>query len=273
MSLSMPEGTRAFADVTAVRAVGDGFEAVVDPQWGIGGKPNGGYLLAMLARAAVTRAGHEHVVAASVHFLHSPDAGRVEIETTVLRKGRSADHVRATLLQDGRACVEATFMVGTLEEGTTPYWAAGAPARPSGDRAEGVRVPGISPTGTPVPIMEQVDLRLDPATMGFGAGRPSGSGELRGWLALLDDAPFDPLSLLFAVDALPPATFEVAPTGWVPTLELTAYVRALPVPGPVTILHRAQVVEAQRVDEATFVWDSAGRLVAQATQLAAIRLG
>jgi hypothetical protein len=62
-------------------------------------------------------------------------------------------------------------------------------------------------------------------------------------------------------------------TGWVPTLELTVYVRALPVPGPVRILQKAQLIDGQRFDEACFVWDSSGRLVAQGTQLAGIRLG
>ena len=75
------------------------------------------------------------------------------------------------------------------------------------------------------------------------------------------------------MDAFPPATFEIEPTGWVPTLELTAYVRALPAPGPVRILQKAQLIEGQRVDETCLVWDSRGRLVAQATQLAGIRLG
>jgi hypothetical protein len=59
----------------------------------------------------------------------------------------------------------------------------------------------------------------------------------------------------------------------VPTLELSVYVRALPAPGPVQVLQRAQLIDAQRVDETCFVWDSTGRLVAQGTQLAGIRLG
>ncbi len=75
------------------------------------------------------------------------------------------------------------------------------------------------------------------------------------------------------MDAFPPATFEVAATGWVPTLQLTAYVRAVPAPGPVRVVHRAQVIDAQKVDEVCFVWDARGRLVAQATQLAGVRLG
>jgi hypothetical protein len=81
------------------------------------------------------------------------------------------------------------------------------------------------------------------------------------------------MSLLFAVDAFPPATFDIEFAGWVPTLELTVYVRALPTPGPVRVLQRAQLIEAQRVDEACFVWDQRGRLVAHGTQLAGIRLG
>ncbi|MGD0395084.1 MAG: thioesterase family protein, partial [Acidimicrobiales bacterium] len=84
---------------------------------------------------------------------------------------------------------------------------------------------------------------------------------------------FDPISLLFAVDAYPPATFEIEFSGWVPTLELTVYVRALPAAGPVRVLQRAQLIDGQRVDEVCSVWDRTGRLVAQGTQLAGIRLG
>ncbi len=57
------------------------------------------------------------------------------------------------------------------------------------------------------------------------------------------------------------------------TLELTAYVRAIPAPGPVDVLKRVQLIEAGRVDESSHVWDQTGRLVAQATQLAGVLLG
>jgi len=39
------------------------------------------------------------------------------------------------------------------------------------------------------------------------------------------------------------------------------------------ILQRAQFIDGSRVDESCFVWDGNGRLVAQGTQPAAIRLG
>jgi hypothetical protein len=81
------------------------------------------------------------------------------------------------------------------------------------------------------------------------------------------------VSLLFAVDAFPPATFDIEFSGWVPTLELTVYIRALPAPGPVRVLQRAELIDAQRVDESCYIWDRTGRLVAQGRQLAGVRLG
>jgi len=261
-----------FASVSAVFETAPGqFKADVDPQWTIGGKPNGGYLLAMLGRAATTHAPHPHVLAASAHYLASPEPGPVVIQTEVLRAGRSASQLRARMLQDDKPCVEALITTGELTAGE-PEWAGGVPDSATAPFDECVRLSAVSPAGFPVPIMDEVDLRLDPATMGFARGEPSGSGELRGWLELLEDESFDSTALLFAVDAYPPATFEVAMSGWVPTLELTVYVRALAAPGPVRILHKAHAIDGGRVDEVCFVWDSTGRLVAQGTQLAGIRL-
>jgi hypothetical protein len=97
--------------------------------------------------------------------------------------------------------------------------------------------------------------------------------ELRGWLAFADGRAPDPLALLYVADSFPPATFELATVGWVPTLELTVYVRAVPAPGPLVVRQRAHLVEADLVDEVCDVWDSRGRLVAQATQLAGLRVG
>jgi hypothetical protein len=267
-------GPRSFRQVSELHPAGDDrFDAEVDPAWTIGGKPNGGYLLAMLGRAATWNGPHPHVIAASAHYLHSPDPGPIAIHTEILRRGRSASQVRTRMVQSDVACVEALITVSRLEPGTVPFWDAGLPKVSAVDWEECERLIPVLPTGQPVAIMEQVEVRLEAATRAFAQGQPSGHGELRGWLALPADEAFDPISLLFAVDAFPPATFDVQFSGWVPTLELTAYVRALPVPGPLRITQRAQLIAAQRVDEVCYVWDSAGQLVAHGTQLAGIRLG
>lgn len=260
-----------FAEATALTPLVDGrFAGDVSAGWTIAGKPNGGYLLAMLGRAVTSSGDHPHVLAASAHYLRSPDPGPVVVEVEQLRRGRSASQFRARLRQGESTAVEALFTTGLLTAGSSPDWDAGAPRIEVPPAGELFRVPAVTPLGTEASAMGQVDLRLDPACGGFTTP-PTGRGELRGRLALADDAPFDPLSLLYAVDALPPATFDIAASGWVPTLELTAYVRALPEPGPVTVRQTAQLVEAGRVDEDCWVWDSTGRLVAQATQLAGIR--
>ena len=265
---------RTFDAITALHPAGENAFAVdVDPDWTIGGKPNGGYLLALLGRAAADVGTHEHVIAASAHYLHAPDPGPARIEVRTLRSGRSASQLGVRLLQADRACVEALVTTGRLEPSARPYWSGGVPVAPPTEFADAARVPGTNPAGLRVAIMDQVDLRIDAGSFGFAAGRPSGHGELWGWLALPDGADFDPVSLLYAVDAFPPATFDIELTGWVPTLELTAYVRALPAPGPVRVLQRAHLIDAQRVDEQCWVWDATGRVVAQGSQLAGIRLG
>jgi hypothetical protein len=246
---------------------------VVNPEWTIAGKPNGGYLLAMLGRAAASVSAHDHVIAASAHYLRPPTPGPVVIEAEPLRDGRSASQIRARLSQDGQACIEALLTTSELDTDTAPYWDRGLPQISQVPYEDCDRLVPQLPDGSRVAIMDQIEVRLEPGSSGFTTGAPSGRGELRGWLALPRDEAFDPTSLLLAVDAFPPATFDIEFSGWVPTLELTAYVRALPAPGPVRILHRAQLIGAQRVDESCYVWDRTGRFVAQSSQLAGIRLG
>lgn len=258
-----------FADVSRIDEISPGtFTAEADPEWTIGGKPNGGYLLAMLGRAATQSATHQHVLAASAHYLSSPKPGPLHLATEVLRTGRSASQVRARMSQDETPCVEATFTLGTLAQDSTPQWTDGIPESAPFAQDDCAPVNGVRG----VAIMDQVDLRIHPDDLGFSRGTPNGSGVLRGWLGLPEGEHFDPISLLYAVDSFPPATMNIAITGWVPTLELTAYVRALPAPGPVRILHKAQLIDDNRVDQSCFVWDSRDRLVVQATQLAGIRL-
>jgi hypothetical protein len=264
----------SFAEVTALAARGPWtFDAAVNPEWTIVGKPNGGYLLAMLGRAAASVSGHIHVIAASAHYLHAPTPGPVVIEVEPLRDGRSASQVRARLSQDNQPCVEALVTTSELDPDTSPYWEHDLLHTGHVAYEDCARMLAQTPDGSRVAIMDQLEVRLEPDSSGFTTGTPSGRGELRGWLALPDLERFDPISLLLAVDAFPPATFDIEFSGWVPTLELTVYVRALPAPGPVRILQRAQLIDAGRVDEACYVWDRTGRLVAHGSQLAGIRLG
>ncbi|MBB4684259.1 thioesterase family protein [Amycolatopsis jiangsuensis] len=259
--------TTTFAAVSGVKQrSATTFDADLSAAWTIGGRPNGGYLLATIARAAGMVAGQPDVLAASAHYLRPPSPGPASVVIEPVRSGRTVSQLRGRLEQDGLPQVEALLTFGVLGGGE-PFWRDGVPD-PQLDAPRGARVETASPSGLTVALMDEIDLRLDRPILEV----PTGRGELRGWLALPSDEPFDPVSLLFAIDALPPATADVAKSGWVPTLELTAYVRARPEPGPVRVLHRAHLIGDGRVDESCHVWDRTGRLVAQGTQLAGIRL-
>jgi hypothetical protein len=259
----------AFAQVSSIRARGARtFEAEISREWTIASKANGGYLLALLGRAAVALNGSGDVVAASAHYLRSPAPGPVEIEGELLRRGRSISQVRARISQGGRLCVEALMSTSQLAPSAAPCWDTGIPDVQIVPFDDGIRLKPFTPDGSRVAMFDQVEVRLDPEWSGVMNGRPSGRGELRGWLRLPLQENFDPVSLLYAVDALPPPTFDTDFIDMVSTAELTVYVRAIPAPGPVRIVTRARLIDSQWVDHTCDVWDETGRLVAQATQLA-----
>ena len=267
----------AFASATAVAPAGDGVYTVdLHPDWTIAGKSHGGYLLAVLARAALAEAGtsgsaHVHPIASSAHYVAAPEPGPAEVHTEVLRTGRTVSQVRARLVQDGGTRLDGTFTLGTLEAGTTPFFGTNPVAeQPAAEAC--FRVPSVEPSsGIELSFMKAVDLDVDPAMLGFAMGAPRGLGEFAGRMAFADGAEPDALALLLAADILPPVTMDLGSIGWVPTLELTVYVRALPSPGPLTVQHRARLIEGGLMDEVCDVWDATGRLVAQGHQLAAPR--
>jgi hypothetical protein len=269
----------SFDVASAIGATGDGdlFETTVHPLWSVGDKPNGGYLLALLGRAArvaARRAGAPEweVVSASITYLRPPALAPAVVRTTVLRIGRTAAHVRAVLAQEGVDLVDAVLVLGDLpEEPAVRY--DGTPAFHAPEPDDCVRLTPKIPTGVHVGILDVLDQRLDPATVPFAASppRPRTPAELRGWTRFADGREPDPLSLLFFIDAIPPATLMIGSPGWVPTLQMSASVRARPAPGWLGIRMTAGLVADGMVDETCVVWDSRGHMVAQSTQLARLR--
>jgi acyl-CoA thioesterase len=258
---------------TAVLPTGEGeFSATIDPGWTIGGRPNGGYLLALAARAALMATGQPHPLAVSGHFLSAPSTGPAELRVRTLRRGRTVSSAGVTLLQQGQPRLETLVSSGQLHPGAEPDWLADSepPQLPAVDEClpGQVEVPGQDMR---IAIMERLDLRLDPATAGWAMGAPGGRLEARGWVRFRDGRPPDPLGLLLAVDALPPASFEIGVMGWAPTLELTVYVRDLPASGWLRCAARGRMLQGGWFDEQVEVWDQRDRLVAQSWQLAGAR--
>ncbi|NUP02951.1 MAG: thioesterase family protein [Nonomuraea sp.] len=252
----------------------DTFGAMLDAQWSVGTKLHGGYLLAVMARAACesdSGAAHPHVTAVSGAFVEPPVPGPADVRVERLRVGRSVAQVRVSLAQEGRLRVESHVTLGVLDD-ADPWWSAIEPVELPPEEAC-----FLAPTDPPgadmtVPLMAVVEERVDPAHLAFAFGAPSGRGVIASWQRLADGSDWDPLSLLVALDPVPPVSFDLGLSGWVPTIQLSAYVRRLPAPGPIRVRLTATDVGGDRMDEVAHVWDSKGRLVAQATQLAAVRV-
>lgn len=254
----------AFARATAVRRRDETtYDVDLDLGWSIGGRPNGGYLLAAIARAAVDAADRDHPLAVSGHFLRPPAGGPAEVRTEVVKAGRTVATVRATLWQDDRACLDVLVTAGTLPDAAPDHVGTPMPALPPPDECR-----SRSDTPFRVELLDHVDVRLDPATV--PTPQNAGPPVVRGWMALRDGSVADELALLLAVDVAPPTVFRLGLLGWAPTVELSALVRAVPAPGWLAFEAEASVVAGGWFDENATVWDATGRVVAQARQLAMV---
>jgi acyl-CoA thioesterase len=257
---------------TAVVPVEDGFTATVDPDWTVGSRPNGGYLLALATRAALTVTGQPHPLAVSAHFVAPPSLGPADLQVRLLRGGNSVASSRVTLVQDGQPRLEALVTAGRLERDDRPDWSADPRPPDLAPVEECVRGQTELPGGVRVAIMDHLDVRLDPSALGWLKGDPSGSLRMLGWVRLSDNRPPDPLALLQVVDALPPTSFELGITRWAPTVEMSVYVRGLAADGWLRCFVRGKLLQGGWFDEEAEVWDEHGRLVAQSRQLAGARL-
>jgi Thioesterase-like superfamily len=135
------------------------------------------------------------------------------------------------------------------------------------------RWPGTDGANGVAGFAAQVNVLLDPGTIGWRYREPSGVPEMLGYITLHEPRDPDALLLAVAVDALPPVVFGLGATGWAPTAELTWHMRGVPQPGPLAVATRSRHVSGGWFDEEAEVWDAAGRLVAQSRQLARVGRG
>ena len=262
----------SFAAATAVSPTRDGrYAGVIEPGWDIAGNANGGYLLAIAARAMLATADRPDPVSVTAHYLAPGKPGAVELATELLRRGRRFATVRALMSTDDQPLMA---VLGSFAE-LTPVEAServegGPPDLPPVEDCI-----AVEPTDTfPPPFMGKVELRLHPDDFAFDGGVPTGRLRVRGWFRFRGGEPLDTVGLLVAVDAFPPVTFAAGlPIAWTPTLELTAHVRARPGGDWLRCAFTTRFITGGFLEEDGEVWDDTGRLVAQSRQLALLPRG
>ncbi|AWW37424.1 TesB-like acyl-CoA thioesterase 3 [Streptomyces sp. AS58] len=265
-------------DTAVVRRAEGVYDIDLSAGWTIISAVNGGYLLAVLGRALADALPHADPFTISAHYLTASRPGPAVVRTDVVRTGRSLSTGQASLLQrdeHGQEVERIRVIASYGDLDTLPddvRTTAKPPAIPPIEQCFGPE-DGPAPVPGSSAITDRLMLKLDPSTLGWALGAPSGKGEMRAWFGLKDGRDADPLSLLLAVDALPPTAFELGISGWVPTVELTVHVRCRPAPGPLRVSVATRNLAGGFLEEDAEVWDSADRLVAQSRQLARVRLG
>lgn len=273
-------GMSEFDQAIATTGPGDGgvYRGRLTDDWGIGEAVNGGLLMALAASAtgaaSVSEGGHSDALSFSGVFLSPGAPGEVDVRPTLLRTGRSMTTAQVVVTQpvDGVAVerFRALLTLGDLDRyGEAPRKTVAPPTMaPVTECISAENAPaGFSKSG----LLQRLDLRLDPETVGWAMGAPSRHGEMRGWLRLGDDREPDALSLLLALDAFPPVVFDLGSQGWAPTIEFTGYVRARPAPGWLQVRTHADHVQGGLFNEDCQIWDSTGALVAHSRQLGSAR--
>lgn len=264
---------RSIRSAVAVEPLAPGdYAATLSPYYNVVGHPNGGYLQCVMANAALAGATeqgahHLHALAVASHFVSAPEPGPVQLHTDVRRVGRGVSFVHVTMIQDDRVTTESLVTLGILHEDSPARYIDATPP----DIAP-VEVCRQSTGSDELNIMRVVDLRLDPATVDWWSGEVAERGEIRAWLRLNDgEGEWSALSLHFACDAIPPATFPLGSSGWVPTMQFTSYVRRIPTGEWLRVRQRCVVIADGTVDERCELFDERGELVASASQIAMVR--
>jgi acyl-CoA thioesterase len=255
------------------------YDARLDEAWQIGSGINGGFLLALAGKALSESfsgpcpSGHPDPFSVSAYYLSASEPGPARLDVSRLKSGKAMTTGQVSLSQgdgDGNRIerLRAIAHYGHLEALSDEVRTTAVP--PPMPRPEDCLPSSAAPPKyiESANLLQRLDIRLDPATSGWAVGQPSGQGVIQGWLKMADDRAPDALQLLFAVDALPPVTFDLGLYGWTPTLELTVHVRAQPAPGWLLVRHSTRNFAGGLLEEDGEVWDSTGRLVAQSRQLA-----
>ena len=229
--------------------------------WGAGGL-HGGLALSLIA-SSVRRSFSDHSLRSITGHFHRPVRDTFAIESRVIRSGNSVGAVQATGSGSAGIALTATAVFGSEQEYGVPVYAPEAPDVPGPDS-----LPPLRGLEDKVPVLSQVDLRPVGAIRPYaGAADPT----MTAWMRVKGrDAPVDPCSVIFFLDALPPSyTAALTDLRPVPTLEFSAHVTAS-VPTSPWVLVQSRTVRASSggwVTELIDAWGPEGAHLGSAQQL------
>ncbi len=241
----------------------------IDTNWWVVNGPNGGYIAALMLRAMQERVGDEARIPRSltVHYTSPPSEGPAELETEVLRSGRSLSSITCRLVQDGKLRAFAVAAISKTRDGDH-FIDLRMPEAPPAESLE--------PYAGLLPLHRRYEMRFLP-----GSERDAGSdtAQTAAWIRLAEPGRAIDAQLLAAyADALPPAVFALSGGidrfGPVPTVDLTVHFRhpeawASVAPDAFCLaVFRTRLKDGAFLEEDGEIWSPNGQLLALSRQLA-----
>jgi acyl-CoA thioesterase len=269
-----------FAQDVVVERVGEGrYVAVLDHSWDLVPLPQGGVVASFALRAASEELADQtqQLRSCTAVFAGQVTAGDLEVAVKMLRRGRSASQVMASVQNRGANSGTTVLAVfGGQRRGPSFVEVSPPQVRTPGEcpSYRDPRPPGAEPAERP-PFWTRVEGR---AAMGHAPWEqyvPRGS-DVATWLRfddppVLDDGALDPLGVLTLADRMPGAVSERLGhqgTPWfAPSADLTVHLFE---PARTTWLlahDRARWADDGWASAESTLWDEDGRLVAYATQM------
>lgn len=241
------------------------FAVTLSDLWNVGAVPNGGYLIGLAGKAMAAVTTHKDPLSITGHYLRPAQPGPGEWHVTLIKQGSTFDNAEVSLVQDGKERCRFIAAYGSLGEMSGPNWRhENAPQMPAPAHCQ--------PLPANVVLNARYESLFAPASLGWIRGERDGDAEFHVWIRHADQRPNDALSVLLYSDALPPPIFNrFGPSGWVPTVELTVHLRAIPAPGFVQCRFRTRFVTNGLLEADGEMWDSRGELVGLSRQLARMR--
>jgi acyl-CoA thioesterase len=253
ISTSLDEATQVEGATNA-----DGrFTAPLSRAWEIWG-PNGGYIAAIALRAVGRCAQISAPASIACQFLRSPRFAMVELDVTVLRRGRRSEAFAVRMSQDGKPVLQA--LVRTA-------------APTAGYEAQPAQVPDVPPPSASAeaesgfPFWANIERR--PA---LPPGGPPATGVLREWARFrpqetFDDPFLDAARPLILLDTYGwPAAYRVHGDGpyIAPSLDVSVWFHRPGPPAWLLIDQEYVIGHGGLMGVAGRVWDGSGNLVASA---------
>lgn len=245
------------------------YKTTVAGNWSINGNPDGGYLMALLAQAAL---GHSEKRALSIltaNFISRCEPGEVELSVESMGATRHFDRWQVKLVQGGEEKVRsmATLMDRSTGGAQKSYEKSMPELEPVEKCVKFPEMPGYT-------LFRNMEVLLDPRCAGWTNGDLIDRSELKGWIRFKDDRPFDQPALMLIADSFPPPIFaSQGMVAWVPTLEMSVNIRNLPETRWLKCVFRSRFLNGGMVEEDGEIWDEAGELVAISRQVAQFRKG